>query len=282
MMILERNVFVGVLACMSLGGLTGCDDSEGDAIADLQPDETIAPIDVVTMPMAEHPTSSLPAAEHGIAAAGSESVPVAGAGVGQFRPSDADLIGWVQWALGEPTNQAGPIADQTGELCGDGQDGPIWYLAGTFGGPVERECEIPAGKQLVFPLVNQWCVFPSEFYDSEEAIEADLPLIEDWYQSNFSNVCALTLRLDGVELLDYETMVDELYIDVMEPFEIDLNDNHWATQWFAGGEMPATGAGYYAHLPPLTPGDHVLELGGELCGDYPFSTYARYELHIGD
>jgi hypothetical protein len=282
MMTLKRNVFVGVLACMSLGGLAGCDPSEGDVIADLQPDETIAPIDVVTMPMAEHPTGSIPAAEHGIAAAGSESVPVAGVGVGQFTPSEADLMGWLTWALGEPTKNAGPIADQTGENCGDGQDGPIWYLAGTFGGPVERECDIPAGKQLVFPLINNWCVFPSEFYADEAAIEADLPLIEEWYQSIFlSDVCSLTLTLDGQELLDYETMVDNLYIQQMDPFEINLNDNHWAVGYFAGGPMPVTGAGYYAHLPPLTPGDHVLELGGARCNG-GFSTYARYELHIGN
>jgi hypothetical protein len=283
MMTLDRNVFLGVLVCMSLGGLTGCDTSEDDVIAELQPGETIAPIDVVMGPMAEHPTGSIPAAEHGIAsgiaAARSESVPVAG-GVGRFIPSDSDMIGWVRWANAQPT-PTGPIADQTGEQCGAGQDGPIWYLAGTFGGPVERECDIPAGKQLVLPLVNQWCVYPVEFYPTEESIIADLPLYEEFYQSIFSEVCALTLRLDGEELLDYETMSEELYLQVMDPFEILLNDEHWATEWFAGGVMPATAAGYYARLPPLTPGDHVLELGGERCGDSPFSTYARYELHIG-
>jgi hypothetical protein len=283
-MTLERNVFVGVLACLSLGGLTGCDPSDGDAIGDLQPGDTIAPLDVIMAPMPEHPSGSTPAAERGsasdIATEGAESVPVVGS-ASRFRPSDADVAGWVRWAMAEPF-WTGPVADQTGELCGVGQEGPIWYLAGTFGGPVERECDIPAGKQIVLPLINQWCVFPSEFYDSEEAIEADLPFIAEWYQSIFAETCALTLRLDGEELLDYETMVDELYIQVMDPFDIVLHDEHWATQWFAGGEMPATGAGYYARLQPLTPGDHVLELGGDLCGTSPFSTYARYELHVGD
>ena len=45
--------------------------------------------------------------------------------------------------------------------------------------------------------------------------------------------------------------------------------------------MPSVGDGYYAVVNPLPPGDHVIELGGDICGEYPFSTAATYELHIG-
>jgi hypothetical protein len=45
--------------------------------------------------------------------------------------------------------------------------------------------------------------------------------------------------------------------------------------------MPGIGDGHYALIQPLTPGDHVIELGGSICGDYPFSTAVTYVLHVG-
>jgi hypothetical protein len=275
---LQHNVSFVVFSCLTVG-LCGCDPDDGGPITDLQADEHVELLEVIVAPL-PGPAPSVDL-DVDLARASGASVPVAGGGVGRFAPSDADVIGWMRWALSQPT-WTGPVADQTGELCGEGQSGPVWYLAGTFGGPVERGCNVPAGKRLSFPLVNTWCVFPPEFYADEASISADLPAIDAWYQSRFSDVCGLTLRLDGEDLLPDEVMSETLYIQVMDPFTLDLTDEHWATQWFAGGEMPATGAGYYAHLQPLTPGDHVLEFGGEICGEAPFSTYARYELHVGD
>jgi hypothetical protein len=274
-----------VFSCMSFCALVGCDQSEDGSTSDLQASELIDPLEVVMSPGPVIPRGSVPAVNQAIAsdvaAAEPGSIPVIG-GAHRFAPKHADLIGWMRWAMAEPSF-SGPIADQTGELCGDGQDGPVWYLAGTFGGSVERECDIPAGKQLAFPLVNSWCVFPSEFYADDEAIAADLPLMEAWYANHYANICSLTLRLDGEDLIpSMETMVDKLYIPVMDPFEIDLHEDHWASQWFAGGEMPAIGVGYYARLQPLTPGDHVLEFGGTFCGEGAFSTHATYYLHVGE
>jgi len=38
---------------------------------------------------------------------------------------------WVQWALSIPTD-VNPLTDETGEDCMVGQNGSIWFLAGTF------------------------------------------------------------------------------------------------------------------------------------------------------
>lgn len=106
--------------------------------------------------------------------------------------------------------------------------------------------------------------------------------IADWFVGHYANVCDLTLTLDGVALADYQTLYDEFYTEAVDPFILDLNEDHKASASYAGGEMLAMGVGYYARVQPLTPGDHVLELGGDNCGPYPFSTYARYELHVGN
>jgi hypothetical protein len=57
------------------------------------------------------------------------------------------------WALQFPA-ATNPVEDPTGESCHLGQQGPVWFLAGTFGGTVTRTCTIPEGKFLFFPIVN--------------------------------------------------------------------------------------------------------------------------------
>jgi hypothetical protein len=79
----------------------------------------------------------------------------------------------------------------------------------------------------------------------------------------------------------FDDLYETLYIRVMERFELELHEEHWAAEWFGGGVMPANGDGHYALLQPLTPGDHVIEFGGSICGDYPFETSATYLLHVG-
>jgi hypothetical protein len=48
--------------------------------------------------------------------------------------------------------------------------------------------------------------------------------------------------------------------------------------------MFVNGGGYYARIPPLPPGDHVLELGESICDSEAtwFDASATYHLHIGD
>src|SRR5947209_20498630 len=60
---------------------------------------------------------------------------------------------WWQWLLGIPANM-NPNLDTTGEFCDVDQSGPVWFLAGAFGGKFERACTLPAGKRLFFPVLN--------------------------------------------------------------------------------------------------------------------------------
>lgn len=63
---------------------------------------------------------------------------------------------WVQWATSIPAER-NPVLDLTGEFCGEGQEGPIWFLAGTFGDTgVVRECTVPRGKAFFFPILNSF------------------------------------------------------------------------------------------------------------------------------
>jgi hypothetical protein len=61
---------------------------------------------------------------------------------------------WWQWILSIPA-ETNPNLDTTGENCGEGQSGHVWYLAGSFGGgPYLRTCTVPTGTSLFFPILN--------------------------------------------------------------------------------------------------------------------------------
>jgi hypothetical protein len=67
---------------------------------------------------------------------------------------------WTDWAYSYPF-ETSPITDETGANCAQGQKGPVWFLAGSFFNtpdteivPIERDCTIPGGKALFFPIVN--------------------------------------------------------------------------------------------------------------------------------
>jgi hypothetical protein len=209
----------------------------------------------------------------------------ASAGVQDKTPTKKLLKEWTRWIMEQPWS-TGPLNDPTGANCALGQEGPTWFLVGTTGGPVTRECTIPAGKQLFFPLVNNWNMFPVEFYPTQESIEESLPDVAAWHEEVYAHTCTLTLRVDGKDVFagGFDEMVESLYVDVSNPFEVDVypGDNFMTPYDVAGGPMPSAGAGHYARLKPLSPGDHLLELGGTLCDgeEQWFGTSATYHLHV--
>jgi hypothetical protein len=62
---------------------------------------------------------------------------------------------WVQWGASTKYS-CNPIADETGKYAGKEQPNDVWFLAGCFGGVVERSCEIPANRKILVPAFNMW------------------------------------------------------------------------------------------------------------------------------
>jgi hypothetical protein len=67
---------------------------------------------------------------------------------------------WWQWLLSIPA-AVNPNLDPTGANCALEQHDDVWFLAGGFGGTIERSCTIPAGKPIFFPLVNNIAFKPN-------------------------------------------------------------------------------------------------------------------------
>lgn len=199
-----------------------------------------------------------------------------------IKASDAQAAAWVQWVMALPYS-TGPVNDPTGDSCAAGQGGKDWYLAGTSGGPAERDCDVPAGKHLVFPLINWWCVFFPELFPDEAAVDAAMPKYITAYQGVPDDVCSLTLKVDGQDVLADLDALNEVFNLTEQHFAVDLDDDHFAASSFAGGVMRAMTAGHYVRLKPLFAGDHVVEFGGAVCddGQVIFETHVTYQLHVG-
>ena len=67
---------------------------------------------------------------------------------------------WWQWALSYAPD-VNPVIDPDGTYSGQGQSGPVWFLAGAFGGTAVRNVTIPQGKYLLLALANsEWDTVP--------------------------------------------------------------------------------------------------------------------------
>ena len=104
------------------------------------------------------PSTILVAVGLGVLALAPAAHPTGAEGRGRYQTLAAK---WWAWAGGIPA-ASNPITDPTGEFCAEGQQGNTWFLAGNFGGTTTRECTIPQGTKLFFPVFNSVCAeFPA-------------------------------------------------------------------------------------------------------------------------
>ena len=150
---------------------------------------------------------------------------------------------WWTWAAAIPLSES-PVADTTGAFCAADQDGPVWFLAGSFGSTVERTCTIPGGKALFFPLLNRVCAKPGNGNGDAMIACASLPP---------ETVVEMDASIDGVPLVD---LID--YRGTSDIFSLT---------WALGRNKPkfydlAASDGYWLMLEPLSAGTHTVHFHG--------------------
>jgi hypothetical protein len=201
---------------------------------------------------------------------------------------------WWQWAYDHLLPDH-PILDGTGDPnfdlpgsnCDAGQEGPVWFLAGTFGGNATRKCAIPSGKTLFFPIFNfEYDNIPLGYPGTEEDpidfTDFDLDEITERCLERVDNPKTLLVELDGKTLKNPETYAVEptpfIYTVPADP--LSLYGGNFA------GKVPDPGAvscGYYVALEPLSKGAHKLRIVAvnedEEFGD--FSMEVNYKLQVG-
>jgi len=173
---------------------------------------------------------------------------------------------WWQWAYRIPADE-NPVVDTTGENSDEGQDGPVWFLAGNFGGTTVREVFVPEDKSLFFPILNQnWVQFPT---DPPLTIPELRPIIRP-YMDNATLFC----EIDGKAVKNLSSYREESVV-----FTTTVPDGS-LLPLPAGDYAPCVDDGYYLMLDPLKKGQHTIHFTGTN-GDHSFSLDVTYHINVG-
>jgi hypothetical protein len=146
-----------------------------------------------------------------------------------------------------------PGADPTGERCGYGQAGPVFFLVQSGEEPAERTCTIPTGTALLLPLLDASCstVEPPPFFGRDEAE------LRACTESLFTPRAELTAVIDGASIPDlehYRVQSDLFTVALPEDNVLELEP----------AVLEGVIDGYWLLLAPLPPGQHELHFGGAL------------------
>jgi hypothetical protein len=182
---------------------------------------------------------------------------------------------WWQWSISMPLTGhpfADPTLDTTAHDCTYNQSGNVWFLGGVFNasGTITRNCTVPAGVSLLVPALNTECsnVEPDPFYGEKPADRracARSSAMTDFY-----------VKLNGVEFTpQYVTSPNFHFVAP------DTNPPTSDNVLFVPGPVSGEGvsAGYWTLIPPLAPGDYVLEFGGTF-PDAPYTLAITYNLTV--
>jgi hypothetical protein len=158
---------------------------------------------------------------------------------------------WWQWGYSIPKD-INPAYDDTGKNCAQKQNGPVWFLAGTYGHAVNRKCDIPAGKAILFPILNSECSF-AEFPKLKTLSELRIcaKTIQD-------QVTTLNASVNGVPIPNLQK-----YRIGSPPFNFTLPQNN-ILGMPANITTQAIADGNWVFLKPLHPGNHKIVFKGRV------------------
>jgi hypothetical protein len=163
---------------------------------------------------------------------------------------------WWQWLMSIPA-ATNPNFDTTGANCGVGQSGPVWFLAGSFGGTFNRSCTIPAGKALlVTPLTT---LDGSAGFDCDPTVPGVLCNINElraFATENQDNPMALEVTIDGFRM---RNLKDFRVQSPTFPITYPVGAVFGAP---SGTLSPNNADGYWQLLAPLSAGKHALRARG--------------------
>jgi hypothetical protein len=155
-------------------------------------------------------------------------------------------------ALGAPAS-GNPLLDEDGVLAQVGNNGPVFFVAGSIlGAPTVRTFTVPAGRPIFFPVINNLLIEtpPPECAGSVACALARVsPFIDD--------ATALKATLDGLNLL--ATGVSGFRQTSSALFSIALPDDNLFGA--PKGSYDAVSDGYWVAVEGLSAGPHTLIFG---------------------
>jgi hypothetical protein len=182
---------------------------------------------------------------------------------------------WWQWAYSLPASE-NPWFDETGCLNGaNGQSGPVWFLTGVVNasGIAVRDCTVPHGKALFFPILN---------FENDNVCPPQNLTIAQLRQAAAAaedSATALACEVDGRPIRNLQSF------RVQSPtFDITFPDGN-VFQFFGCDVPPGTygpfvSDGYWLMLEPLSAGQHTIHFHGHVEVPFSFTLDITYHLTV--
>jgi hypothetical protein len=181
---------------------------------------------------------------------------------------------WWQHMVSTPSGD-NSLIDAGGNKCSTGQSGPVWLLAGNLGGVSQRNCDVPAGTALYFPIYNFIGANTPNvcFQDANDLSVADLRAQGKGF---VDAVTSLNVELDDKPI---PRLFDRRYRSTAFSLTVPSDNvfNAGCEGLPRGIYSPAIDEGYYVMLKPLPVGKHVLRIRSDASG---FGVDVTYNLTI--
>jgi hypothetical protein len=154
---------------------------------------------------------------------------------------------WWQWLLSIPSDKS-PAADKTGINCAIGQKGPVWFLAGTFGGSATRTCSVPLGKAIFLcPISGESSYKEYPQLKTESELRASVLAADQGQKA--------TITVDGIPIKNMSQ-----YRATSGLFNLTLPKNNVLSK--SAGDTQAVADALCVMLKPLSSGNHIIEATG--------------------
>jgi hypothetical protein len=173
-------------------------------------------------------------------------------------------VAWWQWLLSFPESQ-NPNVDSTGAFSFLGDQGPVFFLAGSFTSTsVVRSATVRSDQFLFFPLINvvSWKEI-SAYGGSEAGLRQDAAETIGIGPGGPGPGTTLFARLNGVDLALPPSTTSLFDFRQMSPpglFDVTLPAG--AVFGLPSGIFPSVSDGWWLILDPLAPGSYELNNGG--------------------
>jgi hypothetical protein len=175
---------------------------------------------------------------------------------------------WWQWLISIPL-ESNPGIDATGEKFDVNQNDPhVVFLVGTFGGSAERNYTIPAGKSVLFPIIN----FTTSYIE-EPALKTESELKS-------------RAKQDIDDIVNKDVTVDDMELQNVEKYRVqspvfDLTYPKSNVFGLPSGPTRAISDGYWVFLKPLSPGMHDIYAAGS-CSSGKTKVECMWHLNVKD
>jgi hypothetical protein len=171
---------------------------------------------------------------------------------------------WWQYVFSLPVDN-NPLFDDTGEKCAVGQSGKVFFLVGTVTivevspnvvlGEAERDCTVPAGKAIFFPIINSECATAEGNGTTDEELRSCAELF-------VNHAGDLQAEIDGVPVQKLEMYRAESPLFSYGPLPGNNILQFFGFDAPAGTTSPSVSDGFYLMLAPLSAGEHTIHFSG--------------------